>query len=26
VAAVGAVTILGDHINRVFWQGIGASI
>lgn len=25
-AALGAVTLLGDHINRVFWQGIGASI
>jgi Flp pilus assembly pilin Flp len=26
VAAVGAVTFLGDHINRVFWQAIGPSI
>lgn len=26
VAAVGAVTVLGDHINRVFWQAIGPSI
>jgi Flp pilus assembly pilin Flp len=26
VAAVGAVTLLGDHINRVFWQAIGPSI
>lgn len=26
VAATGAVTLLGDHINRVFWQAIGPSI
>ena len=26
VAAVGAVTLLGDHINKVFWQAIGPSI
>lgn len=26
VAALGAVTLLGDHINRVFWQAIGPSI
>ena len=26
IAALGAVTMLGDHINRVFWQGIGPSI
>jgi undecaprenyl pyrophosphate phosphatase UppP len=26
IAALGAVTVLGDHINRVFWQGIGPSI
>ena len=26
VAAVGAVTLLGDHLNRVFWQAIGPSI
>jgi Flp pilus assembly pilin Flp len=26
VAAVGAVTVLGDHINRFFWQAIGPSI
>jgi Flp pilus assembly pilin Flp len=26
VAAVGAVTLLGDHINRVLWQAIGPSI
>lgn len=25
-AAVGAVTVLGDHINRFFWQAIGPSI
>ena len=24
--AVGAVTVLGDHINRFFWQAIGPSI
>ena len=26
VAALGAVSFLGDHINRVFWQAIGPSI
>jgi len=26
VAALAAVTVLGDQINRVFWQGIGPSI
>ena len=26
VAALGAVTLLGDHINRGFWQAIGPSI
>jgi len=26
VAAVGAVTLLGDHINKVFWEAIGPSI
>jgi len=24
--AVGAVGLLGDHLNRVFWQAIGPSI
>lgn len=26
VVAVGAVTLLGDHLNNVFWQAIGPSI
>ena len=26
VAALGAVTVLGDHLNTVFWQAIGPSI
>jgi len=26
VAALGAVTVLGEHLNRVFWQAIGPSI
>ena len=26
VAAYGAVGVLGDHLNRVFWQAIGPSI
>jgi Flp pilus assembly pilin Flp len=26
VAALGAVTLLGDHINKVFWAAIGPSI
>jgi Flp pilus assembly pilin Flp len=26
VVALGAVQILGEHINRVFWQAIGPSI
>lgn len=26
VAAVGIVGVLGDHLNRVFWQAIGPSI
>jgi Flp pilus assembly pilin Flp len=26
IAALGAVTVLGDHLNRVFWQAIGPSI
>ena len=26
VVALGAVGLLGDHLNRVFWQAIGASI
>lgn len=26
IAAMGAVTVLGEHINTVFWQGIGPSI
>ena len=26
VAALGAVTLLGDHLNNVFWQAIGPSI
>ena len=25
-AALGAVTLLGEHLNRVFWQAIGPSI
>lgn len=26
LVALGAVGILGDQLNRVFWQGIGPSI
>jgi Flp pilus assembly pilin Flp len=26
VVALGAVGMLGDHLNRVFWQAIGPSI
>ena len=26
VAAVGIVGVLGDHLNKVFWQAIGPSI
>ena len=26
VAALGAVTVLGEHLNTVFWQAIGPSI
>jgi Flp pilus assembly pilin Flp len=26
VAAVGIVGVLGDHLNRFFWQAIGPSI
>jgi Flp pilus assembly pilin Flp len=26
VAAIGAVTVLGDHIKTVFWDAIGPSI
>ena len=26
VVALGAVGVLGDHLNRVFWQAIGPSI
>jgi len=26
IAAIGAVGLLGDHLNRVFWQAIGPSI
>ena len=26
VAAVAAVGLLGDHLNRFFWQAIGPSI
>jgi Flp pilus assembly pilin Flp len=26
IAAVGAVTFLGDHIRTVFWEAIGPSI
>ena len=26
IAAVGVVGVLGDHLNRVFWQAIGPSI
>jgi Flp pilus assembly pilin Flp len=26
IAAVGAVTVLGNHINTFFWQTIGPSI
>lgn len=26
VVALGAVGLLGEHLNRVFWQAIGPSI
>lgn len=26
LVALSAVTMLGDHLNRVFWQAIGPSI
>jgi Flp pilus assembly pilin Flp len=26
MVALGAVGLLGDHLNRVFWQAIGPSI
>ena len=26
LAAVGMVGVLGDHMNKVFWQSIGPSI
>jgi Flp pilus assembly pilin Flp len=26
VVAFGAVGVLGDHLNKVFWQAIGPSI
>ena len=26
IVALGAVQLLGDHLNRVFWQAIGPSI
>ena len=26
IVALGAVGMLGDHLNRVFWQAIGPSI
>jgi Flp pilus assembly pilin Flp len=26
LVALGAVGLLGDHLNRVFWQAIGPSI
>ena len=26
LVALGAVTVLGDHLNRFFWQAIGPSI
>jgi len=26
VVALGAVGVLGDHLNKVFWQAIGPSI
>jgi Flp pilus assembly pilin Flp len=26
LVALGAVTLLGDQLNRVFWQAIGPSI
>ena len=26
IAAMGAVTLLGNHINTVFWEAIGPSI
>jgi Flp pilus assembly pilin Flp len=26
IAALGVVGVLGDHLNRVFWQAIGPSI
>jgi Flp pilus assembly pilin Flp len=26
IAAVGAVSLLGNHINTVFWEAIGPSI
>ena len=26
LVALSAVTVLGDHLNRVFWQAIGPSI
>ena len=26
IVALGAVGMLGDHLNRVFWQAVGPSI